>query len=139
MLVWDKMSPTGRGIYMKDSEFTLYLWKEGQSTFNERRASKRVWRPSPCLTSVHKRKKPVDLMRLYIDKFTLLQINLGAGIRSWGSGHHVFRRRFIRSARESILRNHHSILRTSCARVCAQRSDTIISKRADIRNVLETA
>ncbi|MGY9038403.1 MAG: DNA-methyltransferase [Rhodobacterales bacterium] len=70
LLVWDKIVPNRTRYYMKDSEFTLYLWK-GRAVDINNGGSKRVWRGHRPTDAVHNTQKPVDLMRLYIENSSL--------------------------------------------------------------------
>jgi site-specific DNA-methyltransferase (adenine-specific) len=66
LLVWDKIVPNRTRYYMKDSEFTLYLWK-GRARDIRHGGSKRVVRLARPVGAVHPTQKPIELMRLYIN------------------------------------------------------------------------
>ena len=70
LLVWDKIVPNRTRYYMKDSEFTLYLWK-GRAVDINNGGSKRVWRGHRPADAVHNTQKPVALMQLYIENSSL--------------------------------------------------------------------
>ncbi|MGR3605309.1 DNA-methyltransferase [Sulfitobacter sp.] len=65
LLVWDKIVPNRTRYYMKDSEFTLYLWK-GRARDIRHGGSKRVVRLARPDGAAHPTQKPVELMRFYI-------------------------------------------------------------------------
>lgn len=65
LLTWDKISPSRTRFYMKDSEFTLFLWKGKACDINSG-GDKRVTRLSRPKDAVHPTQKPVELMAMYI-------------------------------------------------------------------------
>lgn len=64
-LVWDKISPSHTRYYMKDSEFTLYLWK-GRARDITDGGCKRICKMARPKDAVHPTQKPVELMAMYI-------------------------------------------------------------------------
>jgi site-specific DNA-methyltransferase (adenine-specific) len=64
-LVWDKISPSRTRYYMKDSEFTLYLWK-GRARDITDGGCKRIFKMARPKDAVHPTQKPVELMAMYI-------------------------------------------------------------------------
>lgn len=65
LLVWDKVTPTANRWYMKNLEFTLYLWKGRARTINNP-SSKQLIRGGIDKVSGHPTEKPVYLMAEYI-------------------------------------------------------------------------
>jgi site-specific DNA-methyltransferase (adenine-specific) len=65
LLVWDKVTPTANRWYMKNLEFTLYLWKGRARTINNP-SSKQLLRGGIEKESGHPTEKPVHLMAEYI-------------------------------------------------------------------------
>jgi site-specific DNA-methyltransferase (adenine-specific) len=65
LLTWDKIVPTRTRYYMKDSEFTLYLWK-GRARDIFYGGEKRITRMARPKNAVHPTQKPVELMARYI-------------------------------------------------------------------------
>ncbi|NTG73276.1 site-specific DNA-methyltransferase [Agrobacterium rhizogenes] len=65
LLVWDKVSPTANRWYMKNLEFTLYLWKGRARTINNP-SSKQLIRGGVDKETSHPTEKPVYLMEEYI-------------------------------------------------------------------------
>lgn len=65
LLVWDKITPTANRWYMKNLEFTLYLWKGRARTINNPSA-KQIIRGGIDKVSGHPTEKPVALMAEYI-------------------------------------------------------------------------
>lgn len=65
LLVWDKVSPTANRWYMKNLEFTLYLWKGRAKTINNP-SSKQLIRGGVDKVSGHPTEKPVYLMAEYV-------------------------------------------------------------------------
>lgn len=65
LLVWDKVTPTANRWYMKNLEFTLYLWKGRARTINNPSA-KQLIRGGIDKVSGHPTEKPVYLMAEYI-------------------------------------------------------------------------
>ena len=65
ILVWDKVSPTANRWYMKNLEFTLYLYKGKAKTINDP-SSKQTCRAGERNESKHPTEKPVSLMSEYI-------------------------------------------------------------------------
>lgn len=65
LLVWDKVTPTANRWYMKNLEFTLYLWKGRARTINDP-SSKQLLRGGIDKVSGHPTEKPVYLMAEYI-------------------------------------------------------------------------
>lgn len=65
ILVWDKVTPTANRWYMKNLEFTLYLWKGKARTINDP-SSKQLLRGGIDKSSAHPTEKPVHLMAEYV-------------------------------------------------------------------------
>ena len=65
LLAWDKITPTANRWYMKNLEFTLYLWKGRARTINNP-GSKQLIRGGVEKESGHPTEKPVHLMAEYI-------------------------------------------------------------------------
>ncbi len=65
LLVWDKITPTANRWYMKNLEFTLYLWKGRARTINNPSA-KQLIRGGVEKEGGHPTEKPVHLMAEYI-------------------------------------------------------------------------
>lgn len=65
LLTWDKITPSRTRYYMKDSEFTLYLWK-GTARDITNGGDKRITRMARPKGAVHPTQKPVELMAQYI-------------------------------------------------------------------------
>lgn len=65
LLVWDKVTPTRNRWYMKELEFTLYLWK-GRAKTIRRPGSKQRFECRRPEDRFHRTQKPVDLMEHYI-------------------------------------------------------------------------
>lgn len=65
LLVWDKVTPTANRWYMKNLEFTLYLWKGRARTINDP-SSKQLLRGGLDKLCGHPTEKPVYLMAEYI-------------------------------------------------------------------------
>lgn len=65
LLVWDKVTPIANRWYMKNLEFTLYLWKGRARTINNP-SSKQLIRGGIDKVSGHPTEKPVYLMAEYI-------------------------------------------------------------------------
>ncbi len=65
LLVWDKVTPTANRWYMKNLEFTIYLWKGRARTINNLSA-KQLIRGGVDKVSGHPTEKPVYLMAEYI-------------------------------------------------------------------------
>lgn len=65
LLVWDKITPTANRWYMKNLEFTLYLWKGRARTINNPSA-KQIIRGGLDKVAGHPTEKPVPLMAEYI-------------------------------------------------------------------------
>lgn len=65
LLAWDKITPTPNRWYMKNLEFTLYLWKGRARTINNP-GSKQLIRGGIEKESGHPTEKPVHLMAEYI-------------------------------------------------------------------------
>lgn len=65
LLVWDKVTPTANRWYMKNLEFTLYLWKGRARTINDP-SSKQLLRGGIDKLSGHPTEKPVYLMAEYV-------------------------------------------------------------------------
>ena len=65
LLVWDKITPTRNRWYMKELEFTLYLWKGRARTINSPGSKQRqaIARPKERF---HNTQKPVALFETYI-------------------------------------------------------------------------
>lgn len=83
ILTWDKISPTANRWYMKNIEFTLYLWKGAARTINDP-ASKQGITGRQIDQSGHPTEKPVWLMRYYIENSsqpgeTVLDPFMGSG------------------------------------------------------------
>jgi site-specific DNA-methyltransferase (adenine-specific) len=65
LLTWDKISPSRTRFYMKDCEFTLYLWKGKARDINNGGDTRVTQMPRPK-DAVHPTQKPVELMAIYI-------------------------------------------------------------------------
>jgi site-specific DNA-methyltransferase (adenine-specific) len=65
LLVWDKVTPTANRWYMKNLEFTLYLWKGRAKTINDP-SSKQLLRGGLDKVCGHPTEKPVYLMAEYV-------------------------------------------------------------------------
>ena len=65
VLVWDKITPTANRWYMKNLEFTVYLWKGHARTINNPSA-KQIIRGGVEKEAGHPTEKPVHLMAEYI-------------------------------------------------------------------------
>lgn len=65
LLVWDKVTPTANRWYMKNLEFTLYLWKGRARTINDP-SSKQLLRGGIDKATGHPTEKPVHLMAEYV-------------------------------------------------------------------------
>lgn len=65
LLSWDKVTPTANRWYMKNLEFTAYLWKGRAKTINNPSAKQGV-RGRQVDSSDHPTEKPVWLMASYI-------------------------------------------------------------------------
>jgi len=65
LLVWDKVSPTANRWYMKNVEFSLYLWKGRARTINNP-SSKQLIRGGIDKVTGHPTEKPVFVMAEYI-------------------------------------------------------------------------
>lgn len=65
LLVWDKVAPTANRWYMKNLEFTIYLWKGRARTINNPSA-KQLIRGGVDKVTEHPTEKPVYLMEEYI-------------------------------------------------------------------------
>jgi len=66
VLAWDKVTPTANRWYMKNLEFTLYLWKGRARTINDP-SSKQGVSGRQIDASDHPTEKPVWLMSHYIE------------------------------------------------------------------------
>lgn len=69
LLVWDKITPTRNRWYMKELEFTLYLWK-GRAQTIRRPGSKQRFECHRPEDRFHTTQKPVELMEHYIRNST---------------------------------------------------------------------
>lgn len=65
LLVWDKVTPTANRWYMKNLEFTLYLWKGRAKTINNP-SSKQLIRGGIDKITGHPTEKPIYLMAEYV-------------------------------------------------------------------------
>ncbi|MCW3783921.1 DNA-methyltransferase [Defluviimonas salinarum] len=65
LLSWKKGAPTRNRWYMKDLEFTLYLWKGRAQTINEPGSKQLFSCPRPA-DRFHRTQKPVELFEHYI-------------------------------------------------------------------------
>lgn len=65
LLVWDKVTPTANRWYMKNLEFTLYLWKGRAKTINHPE-SKQILRAGIRNETDHPTEKPASLMHEYV-------------------------------------------------------------------------
>lgn len=65
LLAWDKVTPTPNRWYMKNLEFTVYLWKGKARTINNP-SSKQLIRGGIDKVTAHPTEKPVYLMSEYI-------------------------------------------------------------------------
>jgi site-specific DNA-methyltransferase (adenine-specific) len=66
LLVWDKRTAVMNRWYMKNCEFTLYLWK-GQARTIRDPSSKQLCTAPNLQDSAHPTTKPVELMAHYIE------------------------------------------------------------------------
>ncbi len=66
-LTWDKISPTRNRWYMKELEYTLYLWKGNARTITNCGSKQRFECPRPKGVDWHSTPKPVPLMAHYIN------------------------------------------------------------------------
>jgi site-specific DNA-methyltransferase (adenine-specific) len=83
LLVWDKIRVTPNKFYMKNLEFTIYLWKGAARTINDC-GSKQSFPLNAPKVSDHPTEKPTDLMRHYIlnssdEGDTVLDPMMGSG------------------------------------------------------------
>ena len=69
VLTWDKRTPTANRWYMKNIEFTLYLWKGKARTISDP-SSKQGIQGTQIDESNHPTEKPVWLMQHYIENST---------------------------------------------------------------------
>lgn len=97
LLAWDKITPTANRWYMKNLEFTLYLWKGRARTINNPSA-KQIIRGGLDKVSGHPTGKPVPLMAEYIRNSsqpgdTVLDPFMGAGTTGVAAVH--LGRRFV--------------------------------------------
>ncbi|GGA64751.1 DNA-methyltransferase [Pelagibacterium lentulum] len=65
LLAWDKITPTPNRWYMKNLEFTLYLWKGRARTINNPSAKQLIRGGVSKITS-HPTEKPVPVMAEYV-------------------------------------------------------------------------
>lgn len=65
ILAWDKVTPTANRWYMKNLEYTVYLWKGHARTINDP-SSKQLLRGGIDKESGHPTEKPVYLMAEYV-------------------------------------------------------------------------
>lgn len=65
LLVWDKVTPTANRWYMKNLEYTIYLWKGRARTINNP-SSKQLLRGGIEKETGHPTEKPVHLMAEYV-------------------------------------------------------------------------
>jgi DNA modification methylase len=65
LLVWDKIQPTANRWYMKNCEFTIYLWKGRARTINNP-GSKQLLAGGIEKVTGHPTEKPVHLMAEYV-------------------------------------------------------------------------
>lgn len=65
LLVWDKVTPTANRWYMKNLEYTIYLWKGRARTINNP-SSKQLLRGGIDKETRHPTEKPVHLMAEYV-------------------------------------------------------------------------
>lgn len=65
ILAWDKVTPTANRWYMKNLEFTLYLWKGKARTINSPSSKQSIQGPQRDVSD-HPTEKPVWLMDHYI-------------------------------------------------------------------------
>lgn len=66
LLYWDKGAPTRNRWYMKNAEFTLYLWK-GKARVITHVGSKQGFSCPRPKGAIHPTQKPVELLRHYIE------------------------------------------------------------------------
>lgn len=69
MLVWGKGSATRNRWYMKNLEFTIYLWK-GEARVINNPGSKQLFLCRGPKDAIHPTQKPVELMLQYIENST---------------------------------------------------------------------
>ena len=65
MLAWNKGAPTRNRWYMKNLEYTLYMWKGRASTIR-RPGSTQLYQANRPPEKYHPTQKPIELMRHYI-------------------------------------------------------------------------
>jgi DNA modification methylase len=65
LLAWDKVTPTANRWYMKNLEYTIYLWKGRARTINNP-SSKQLLRGGIEKSTGHPTEKPVHLMAEYV-------------------------------------------------------------------------
>lgn len=65
LLAWDKITPTANRWYMKNLEYTIYLWKGRARTINNP-SSKQLLRGGIEKATGHPTEKPVHLMAEYV-------------------------------------------------------------------------
>ena len=70
LLTWDKGAPTRNRWYMKNQEYTLYLWKGRARTINSCGSKQNFRCPRPKGLEWHPTPKPVPLMAHYINNST---------------------------------------------------------------------
>lgn len=83
ILVWDKINATANRWYMKNVEFTAYLWKGTARRINDC-GSKQLVRIKQIDETTHPTEKPVELMKYYIansskERDTILDPFMGSG------------------------------------------------------------
>ncbi|MDR7032413.1 DNA methyltransferase [Mesorhizobium sp. BE184] len=91
LLVWDKVTPTANRWYMKNVEFTLYLWKGRARTINDP-SSKQLLRGGIDKATEHPTEKPVHLMAEYVRNSskrgeTVLDPFMGSGTTGVAAAH----------------------------------------------------
>lgn len=70
LLVWDKVTPTANRWYMKNLEYTIYLWKGRAKTINNP-SSKQLLRGGIEKETGHPTEKPVHLMAEYVSNSSM--------------------------------------------------------------------
>ena len=67
LLVWNKGSPTRNRWYMKENEYTLYLWKGRARTIRNPGSKQTFTTPRPDRAEkIHDTQKPVELLEHYV-------------------------------------------------------------------------
>jgi site-specific DNA-methyltransferase (adenine-specific) len=97
ILVWEKNNVTPNRWYMKNCEYTLYLYK-GKATSINNKGSKTVHKFALCGDKIHPTEKPVELMQFYIEnssKQNDIVLDCFSGSGTTAVACHNLKRRFI--------------------------------------------